>query len=100
MIDKLVATLKQEQTDDDSKQAYCAQQLDASDDKKKSLELSIKDSETAIEEMNGSIATLKDEISALEAGIKALDQSVADATALRKAEHDDFTTLMTDDTNA
>merc|ERR1712125_172987 len=50
--------------------------------------------------MGGAIATLKDEIAALEAGIKALDKSVAEATELRKTEHADYETLMTDDTNA
>merc|ERR1719203_1861945 len=39
-------------------------------------------------------------MAALEAGIVALDNSVAEATSLRKAEHADFQTLMTDDSNA
>merc|ERR1719476_1152366 len=46
------------------------------------------------------MATLKDEISALLRDIKALDDSVAEATELRKTEHADYKTLMTDDTNA
>merc|ERR1719221_1537948 len=50
--------------------------------------------------MEGLIATLKDEIAALKAGIKALDASVAEATELRKTEHSDYKTLMTDDSNA
>merc|ERR1719221_1273579 len=50
--------------------------------------------------MESAIATLKDEIAALTAGIAALDKSVADATALRKQEHADYETLMTDDSNA
>merc|ERR1719450_1768680 len=36
------------------------------------------------------IATLTDEIKALGEGIKELDKSVAEATATRKEEHDDF----------
>merc|ERR1719269_257419 len=36
------------------------------------------------------IATLADEIKALEEGIKKLDKNVAEATATRKEEHDDF----------
>lgn len=39
-------------------------------------------------------------LAALEAGIKALDKQVAEATELRKTEHADYQTLMTDDTNA
>merc|ERR1712066_16625 len=50
--------------------------------------------------MQSNIETLKTEIADLEAGIKALDKSVAEATELRKTEHSDYETLMTDDTNA
>merc|ERR1711933_67553 len=48
MIDDMVATLKQEQLDDDHKKEYCAKQFDFADDKKKGLERSIADLETAI----------------------------------------------------
>merc|ERR1712050_440618 len=48
MIDDMVATLKQEQIDDDNKQGYCATQFDQSDDTKKSLERTISDKEAAI----------------------------------------------------
>merc|ERR1712066_969018 len=41
-----------------------------------------------------------EEIAALEAAIKALDTAVREATELRKTEHADYKTLMTDDTNA
>merc|ERR1719410_1058009 len=58
MIDDMVANLKQEQVDDDSKKEYCEKQLDTSDDKKKELEIALSDSETAIEELEGGIATL------------------------------------------
>merc|ERR1740121_2541667 len=100
MIDALAANLKKEQTDDDSKKEYCEAEFDKSDDKKKSKENSIADSEAAIADMEGLIATLTEEIAALEAGIKALDESVAEATELRKTENSDYKTLMTDDTNA
>merc|ERR1719436_877880 len=100
MIDELVANLKKEQQDDDGKKVYCEEEFDKSDDKKKILENSIADSEAAIAEMQGAIATLTDEIAALESAIKSLDKAVADATELRKTEHADYQTLMTDDTNA
>merc|ERR1719510_2831684 len=41
MIDDMVALLGKEQTDDDDKKEYCADQFDASDDKKKALERAI-----------------------------------------------------------
>ena len=57
MIDEMVANLKVEQGDDDKKRDYCNTEFDATDDKKKGLEQSIADSETAIEELEGAIAT-------------------------------------------
>jgi chromosome segregation ATPase len=94
MIDDMVANLKKEQEGDDSKKEYCDAQFDESEDKKKELELSISDSEKAISEMKGSIEKLGEELSALEAGIKALDKSVAEATEQRKADNADYKALM------
>merc|ERR550514_1254092 len=100
MIDDMVATLKKEQVDDDDKKEYCATQLDAADDKKKGLEHAIADLETAIAADEESLATLTAEIAALEDGIKALDKAVVEATEQRKAEHEDFTELMAQDSAA
>merc|ERR1719507_615553 len=74
MIDDMVATLKTEQTDDDAKKEYCATELDLADDKKKGLEHTISDLETAIENAKEDIAKLVEEIAALSAGIKELDK--------------------------
>merc|ERR1719510_863835 len=100
MIDDMVETLKQEQGDDDSKKEYCAEQFDATDDKKKALERSVSDLGAAIASAEGSIATVKDEIAALGAGIKALDKAVAEATEQRKEENAEFKALMASNTAA
>jgi len=100
MIDAMVATLKKEQQSDDEKKEYCATQLDQADDKKKSLELTLSDEESAIAAAEEGIATLTEEIKALEDGIKALDKSVTEATAQRKAEHEDYKDLMASDSAA
>eukprot|EP00929_Paragymnodinium_shiwhaense_P080330 TRINITY_DN4187_c0_g1_i1.p2 TRINITY_DN4187_c0_g1~~TRINITY_DN4187_c0_g1_i1.p2 ORF type:complete len:726 (+),score=323.18 TRINITY_DN4187_c0_g1_i1:64-2241(+) len=94
MIDAMVDTLKTEQLDDDNKKEYCSKQFDETDDKRKSLEQSISDSETAMEDAESSIATLTDEIKALQKGIKALDKSVAEATEQRKEEHTEYSDLI------
>jgi len=65
----------------------CAVGFDTSDDKQKSLAKARKDEEAAIAYVTEAIATLKDEIAAFTASIAALDQAVAEATELRKAEH-------------
>jgi len=66
MIDDLVAELKKEQVDDESKKEYCDVQFDLSDDKKKVLEKTGSDLETAIAESKENIVTTKEEIDALE----------------------------------
>jgi chromosome segregation ATPase len=100
MIEEMIANLKTEQSDDDLKKEYCDTALDQSEDKKKVLELSAKDSETSIDDLTGSIAMLKEEIEALEDGIKKLDKSVAEATDLRKEEHEEYTEMMSSDATA
>merc|ERR1712228_107645 len=49
---------------------------------------------------NEAIATLTEEIAALIAGITALDKSVAEATANRRAEHEEFNELIASDSAA
>jgi len=49
---------------------------------------------SAISSGNEAIATLTDEIATLTAGILALDKSVAEATANRKAEHEEYNQLI------
>jgi len=100
MIDEMVATLKEEQAGDDKKKEYCAAEFDSSDDKKKALERTVSDEAAAMEQAEEAIATLKDEIAALTDIIAALDKSVAEATAQRKAEHAEFTDLMAADNAA
>merc|ERR1719502_1349193 len=79
MIDDMVVLLGKEQTDDDEKKAYCEAEFDKSDDKKKALERTISDLEKTIEEDKGTVATLTEEIKALEDGIVKLDREVAGA---------------------
>jgi len=94
MIDNMIATLNKEQVDDDSKKAYCAKELDLADDDKKSLTRDIANLGASIEAGQGAIAGLEEEIAALTAGIHKLDQSVAEATANRKSEHDEYNELI------
>jgi chromosome segregation ATPase len=100
MIDDMIATLKQEQTDDDNKKEYCTVQMDSLDDKKKGLERKVSDEETAIEDAKEAIATLAEEIEALTKGIKALDKSVAESTEQRQEENAEYKSLMASDSAA
>merc|ERR1719207_254502 len=100
MIDDMVALLKKEQVDDDSKKEYCEATIDQTEDKVKELELAVSDLAKAIADGKEDIATLKEEIEGLEDGIKALDKQVAEATEQRKEEHADNVETLTNNNAA
>jgi len=64
------------------------------------LERKIADHENAIASAKEAIETLTQEIASLEAGIKKLDKSVAEATEQRKSENSDYKELMASNTAA
>merc|ERR1719362_1115693 len=96
----MVATLKKEQVDDDNKKDYCQNELDTTDDKKKSLERSISDEDKSIAITEDAITTTAEEIEALKAAIKALDKAVAEATQQRKDENEAYKDRMASDSAA
>merc|ERR1719422_1657479 len=96
----MVALLKKEQQDDDDKHEYCGMQLDHADDKKKATEHTLEGLANGIATAQEAIGTLKEEIKNLEAGIKALDKSVMEATEQRKAENVEYKELMAADASA
>jgi len=100
MIDEMIVVLGEEQKTDNDKKECCYTQLDLADDKKKELERGISLLSTAIAKEKEAIAMLADEIKALEEGIVALDKSVAEATAQRKEENEEFVDLMANDAAA
>merc|ERR1719273_1525887 len=71
-----------------------------SDDHKKALERKIAGEGSAIVSAKDALATLTQEIAALEAGIVALDKAVAEATAQRKDENAEYKALIASDTAA
>jgi len=100
MIDEMVTVLNNEQQDDADKKNYCELQFDNADDKKKGLERTVSNLEKSIAKGKEGIATLADEIKALDAGIVALDKMVAEATVQRKEENTDYTELVASDSAA
>merc|ERR1719335_321836 len=94
MIDDMVVLLGKEQVADDEKKAYCAEEFDKADDKKKALERSISDLEKVIDEAKEEVTTLSEEIKGLEDGIVKLDREVVQATEMRKEEHEEFTATL------
>jgi len=100
MIDNMVDLLKKEQIDDDNKKEYCTAQFDFTDDRKKETERTLGKLSTDISHAVEEVATLAEDMEALGKGVAELDKMVAEATANRKEENSDYTTLMASDTAA
>merc|ERR1719486_1060402 len=94
MIDDMVKLLGEEQVSDDDKKAYCEAEIDKTEDELKALERKVSDLDKAIEEHRNAIETVTEEIASLEAGVKALDKEVAEATEQRKEEHAEFVSTL------
>jgi len=90
MVDKMIASLKQEQADDDEKIEFCKAELDKTEDQKKALQQQLGTLSSRISDAEGDIKQLKEEIDELRKGITDLDKSVADATEARKEEHEAY----------
>mmetsp|Transcript_51551 Transcript_51551/g.120679 ORF Transcript_51551/g.120679 Transcript_51551/m.120679 type:complete len:738 (-) Transcript_51551:60-2273(-) len=94
LIDTMITVLKQEQVDDAHKKETCEKLIDRSEDTIKETQKHLGDLSSVIEEKQEIISVLADEIKELKAGIETLDKSVADATFMRKQEHEEYTELM------
>jgi chromosome segregation ATPase len=94
MVDDMVTLLGKEQDHDDSKKEECEVNIDKTEDKHKDLNAAIADLDKAIDETKETIANLGDEIASLSQGIKDLDKQVAEATATRKEENEDYVSTM------
>merc|ERR1719473_1506804 len=94
MIDDMVAQLKKEQVDDDTKKDYCNEEFDTTEDKIKDTTRTIGDLEAKMADEKEAIASLADDIKALQDGIAALDKQVAEATQQRKEENAEYTETL------
>jgi len=94
MIDDMITLLGKEQVDDDKKKEYCEVEFDKADDEIKALQGTIDDLGAAINEQKESVDTVKAEVKKLSDAIVELDRSVAEATAQRKEEHEEYTAIL------
>jgi len=92
MIDAMVQVLGKEQEDDASQKDFCEAEFSKSAAEKKETEEALSSLGASLEEMSATVETLGSEISTLQDEIKALDKAVAEATAQRKDEHEQFLT--------
>jgi septal ring factor EnvC (AmiA/AmiB activator) len=90
MIDGMVADLVKEQESDDSQKESCESELFKAAQDKKDTEDELASLAASIEEMSATVATIGEEVDALQSEIKSLDKAVSEATATRKEEHETF----------
>merc|ERR550514_2684119 len=89
MVDGMVGVLEEEQVKDDKTDVWCLSELDKAKDEAKATEVNIEELASAVDEQRDSIASTAAEIEELKKGFEELDKSVADATELRKKEHEE-----------
>merc|ERR1719472_373453 len=90
MVDGMVGVLEGEQVQDDRQDKFCLAELEKAKEDAKATEVDIGDLAAAVSEQRDSIASTASEIEALQAGLAALDKSVAEATENRKKEHEEY----------
>lgn len=86
-IDELLALLREEQKDEDTKRAFCTSEIGQAGEKSKELARAISNRKTGIADREESLAEVNRGIQALLDGIKGLDEQVSKATRTRQAEH-------------
>jgi len=89
-IDGMVSLLKQEGEDDKTKKEYCNKEFRSNAAKSKALDSKISTLKAGVAEKKDSISKLGEDLVSLQAGIKALDESVATAGENRQAESAEF----------
>jgi uncharacterized protein YoxC len=94
MIDDMVELLRKEQKDDQTKKDFCTQQLADVTSKTKGLVAKIGGLSAAVDLKTEAIAKLVSEINTITKGINDLDNSVAQSTAQRKKENEEYKSLV------
>merc|ERR1719262_1130119 len=94
MIDEMVAVLQKENKDDAAQKDFCVAELDKTEREKTAVDDKMAQIEATLEETGGEIEELSAEIKALQDGIASLDKDVAEATVIRKAEHEEYGTTL------
>jgi len=100
MIDDMVKVIKEEQLADENKKEYCAKEFDLTEDKMKKLAWHASNIQKAITDTEDSLKVATEIIEDTTQSIAELDKEVADATELRKKEHEFYLKLTRDDTAA
>jgi len=90
MVDNMIETLHEDDVTDEHKMAYCQNETQVYEQLRTDKWAFHDQLSKEIEGLEADIEQLKADIKALLDGINAMDQSIHDATELRKKEHDEY----------
>jgi hypothetical protein len=90
VINKLIAVLAKQQSDEDGKKAYCEKELDVKADEKVDTSDDLKQLAADAESKKSTIATLVDEVEEMEDEVVKMAASLKEATNIRKKEKASF----------
>jgi len=90
MIDEMIVVLTKENKDDAAQKDFCVAELDKTEREKESVDDKMGQITSTLEETGGEIEELEASLKEFQDGIAALDKDVAEATAQRKKEHEDY----------
>merc|ERR1719420_534304 len=94
MIDEMIVVLTKENKDDAAQKDFCVAELDKTEREKVAVDDKMAQITATLEETGGEIEELEAEIKTLQEGIASLDKDVAEATEIRKAEHEEYTSTL------
>jgi len=90
MIDEMIAILTKDNKDDAAQKDFCIAELTKTETEKAATDDKLASLESTLSELADTSAEVADKIAALTAGIASLDKDVAEATEMRKKEHDEY----------
>merc|ERR1719261_720274 len=90
MIDEMIAILTKDNKHDATQKDFCIAELTKTEKEKAATDDKLSSLAASIEETTDSADQVAEKIKALQDGVASLDKDVAEATAMRKTEHADF----------
>merc|ERR550537_907002 len=90
MIDEMIAILTKDNADDAAQKDFCIAELTKTETEKAATDDKLASLESTLSELADTSAEVADKIAALTAGIASLDKDVAEATEMRKKEHNEY----------
>jgi len=90
MVENMIEIVKKEQQDDEKKKGWCQAEMTKAEQEEKSKQDLMDSTVASLSEAEDDLASLVEDIKAMEARVASLDKSVSEATEQRKKEHVEY----------